>query len=206
MGLAVVQGIVATYGGHILVHSWPERGTSFDVLLPKNATDYEATASSAATVPAETPPHPRNLRVLVVDDEPVVRVFLSRVLGKNQVSVVACRNASEALEAFSSATEPFDLIVTDQHMPGMSGVELARSIRSSGSEVPILIFTGYADAVSEIEISELRIAGVLMKPLRAGELNAAVASALAHGPNRQSDPAGSQGGAGGGEENPRRQR
>jgi CheY-like chemotaxis protein len=176
MGLAVVQGIVSTYRGHILVESRVGEGTRFDILLPP-ASDSEDRGESAREVLADQ--DLRDRRILVVDDEAVVRLFLSRVLTAAKADIVLCASGAEALEAFRNARDEFSLLLTDQSMPGMSGVGLVREIRKLDTSLPVLIFSGYAGAVGERDISELRIDGVLMKPLTPDELVAAINRALA---------------------------
>ncbi len=176
MGLAVVQGIVSTYRGHILVESRVGQGTRFDILLPL-ASDSANPISSAREALVER--DLRGRRILVVDDEAVVRLFLSRVLTAAKADIVLCASGAEALEAFRSARDEFSLLLTDQAMPGMSGVDLVREIRKLDSGLPVLIFSGYLGAVGEREVSDLGISGVLMKPLTPDELVAAISRALA---------------------------
>ncbi len=108
------------------------QGTRFDILLPL-ASDSANPISSAREALVER--DLRGRRILVVDDEAVVRLFLSRVLTAAKADIVLCASGAEALEAFRSARDEFSLLLTDQAMPGMSGVDLVREIRKLGTRV-----------------------------------------------------------------------
>jgi CheY-like chemotaxis protein len=177
MGLAVVQGIVKTYGGHILVDTAPGRGSAFAILLPPTA--QPSREGLAADGVGEDALDLRGKRLLVVEDEPIVRRYLKELLCGAGADVVACADAAEALEAFRPSPRAFSLIVTDHAMPGMSGADMLREIRALNASVPVLMFSGYADVVSEEERARLRIAEVLLKPLMGEELEVAIQRALA---------------------------
>ena len=171
MGLTVVQGIVSTYGGHVLVDSVVDAGTCFEILLPPFR---RARAVDAAQVGPVSPFDLGGKRILVIDDEPIVRLYFQEVLSLANAQVTTFAGGAEALQAFARSSDAFSLVITDQTMPGISGVEIARAIRASGSDVPIFIYSGYTDAVSAQEIAELRIADVLLKPVTADELATAI--------------------------------
>jgi signal transduction histidine kinase/CheY-like chemotaxis protein len=175
MGLAVVHGIMRTYGGHVLVHTGEGRGTCFDILLPAATQLTEQRGSEPASGEAL---ELRGKRLLVVEDEALVRRYLKEFLLTANADVTACANAVEALDAFRRSPDAFNLIVTDQTMPGMSGVDMVREIRAMHSDVPVVVFSGYADVVSEAERAELLIADVLLKPVMAEELEQAITGAL----------------------------
>jgi PAS domain S-box-containing protein len=175
MGLAVVQGIVKTYGGHVLVHTESGRGTRFDVLLP---------AATQLTEPGDSAPASGEAlelsgkRLLVVEDEPLVRRYLKEFLLTANAEVTACASPVEALQVFRGSPEAFSLIVTDQTMPGMSGVDMVREIRALNGDVPVVMFSGYADVVSKEDRAELHIADVLLKPVMAEELEEVIIRAI----------------------------
>jgi PAS domain S-box-containing protein len=175
MGLAVVQGIVKTYGGHVLVDTGIGRGTRFDVLLPAATQRTEQGDSEPASGDAL---ELGGKRLLVVEDEPLVRRYLKEFLLTTNADVTACANAVEALEAFRRSPGAFSLIITDQTMPGMSGVDMVREIRALNSDVPVVIFSGYADVVGKQERIELQIADVLLKPVMAEELERVISRVL----------------------------
>jgi CheY-like chemotaxis protein len=116
--------------------------------------------------------------VLVVDDEPVNRDILSKYLSSDGHTVVTSVNAQEAMERFQA--EPFDLIVTDHAMPGMSGLQLAADMRLIRASQPIILVTGFSDPTTcaSGEMPE-HVNVVLSKPVPQSELRRAVADACA---------------------------
>jgi DNA-binding response OmpR family regulator len=111
---------------------------------------------------------------LVVDDEPLVRRFVSTVLRRQGWLV---REAADAVGALSLATEPFDLLVTDYEMPGISGLALAAQLRLRDENLPVLMVSGYPEAAGEIRHLKGRI-GFARKPFEAKELVASICSIL----------------------------
>jgi CheY-like chemotaxis protein len=93
-------------------------------------------------------------------------------------TVVACTSSTEALQAFRAAPQHFDLVITDQTMPGMSGVALAAELRRLRPDIPIILCTGFSQAVTAETACELGINAVLMKPLESRDLALAIRRVL----------------------------
>jgi CheY-like chemotaxis protein len=140
-------------------------------------TDQAGQTPSSVSAPYESLDL-QGRKLLVVEDEPLVRRYLKELLLSANAEVKACRNADEALTLFRQSPHAYSLIVTDHTMPGMSGTEMLRVMRKLNPEVPVVLFSGYADVVSELEREELNITDVLLKPLMGDELEAAIARAL----------------------------
>jgi nitrogen-specific signal transduction histidine kinase/CheY-like chemotaxis protein len=177
MGLSMVHGIVHEHGGHVLVDSTPGRGATFTVLWP--AADGPADAAAAA---AGGPQRARTRlagRVLLVDDEAAVRGFLREMLGGWGLAVTAAQDAREALRLFDAADGAFDLVITDQAMPAMTGLALTAELRRRRPRLPVLLCSGYTDDGHAAEAARCGVQQVLRKPLEAAELRAAVEAALA---------------------------
>ena len=106
--------------------------------------------------------------VLVVDDEATVRMMLSYLLSQESVKVYLASDAPTALALLQS--EPIDLVLTDYHMPGMTGLELARAIRATHATLPIALMSGLASLVAKIDLEAAGIDKVFIKPFDIFEL------------------------------------
>jgi signal transduction histidine kinase/CheY-like chemotaxis protein len=136
LGLSVVYGLVKDTGGHIRVTSEPDAGARFDIYWPL-ATPAAHTARAA---PAAHKAPPR-ARVLLVEDQAVLREGLTRWLGDQGYAVVPCESAEEALPRVGSV----DVIASDVVLPGMDGIELLDRARRAAPELPAVLFSGHLD-------------------------------------------------------------
>ncbi len=174
LGLAMVYGIVTEAGGHIRVQSAPGEGTRFDVLWPR-------TRDAIVEAPSEVP-HPGSTgeaaSILLVEDEPGVRSFASRLLTRAGYLVTAVASGEEALAHLEGRTERVDLLVTDLVMPGMHGRTLIERVNRLRPGVPVVCMTGYAGGDPDEPDLSQRVAAILDKPFRAETLMHAVARAL----------------------------
>lgn len=141
LGLSTVHGIVKQIDGYIEVHSQPGAGTSFKIYLP--SVEEAMTALRAAP--------PTRLQgsetVMVVEDEEVVRQFISNVLGKHGYRVLTAANGGEALLLCEQHREPIHLMLTDVVMPQMSGHDLAGRLALLHPEMKVLYMSGYTEDV-----------------------------------------------------------
>ncbi|WP_340314070.1 PAS domain-containing protein [Rhizorhabdus argentea] len=165
LGLSMVDGLASQLGGTMTIASRPGLGTRIDLWLP--VCDAAGTQSRIADEAA--PPAQFRGRAMVVDDEPLVRITTADMLQGMGYETEEFESAHEA-ERLLRAGRRFDLVVTDHLMPGMSGAELARSIRRHWPELPVLIVSGYADA--ETLAPDMPR---LTKPFRETELMKAIA-------------------------------
>jgi PAS domain S-box-containing protein len=141
LGLATCYGIVKQTGGHITVSSALGQGTTFEVFLPR----VDAPAPDAATpLPAAPEAEHAGARVLLVEDEAVVRGVLERALKRVGYRVVVACTGDEALDV-AAAQGPFELLITDVVMPGMSGWEVGKRLGARYPKLRILYISGYTE-------------------------------------------------------------
>ncbi len=171
MGLAVIYAIVEDLGGMVTVESKPERGSTFRVFLPRAKAEIKGEMQQIQV--------PRGAeRVLFVDDEPLLVEWGRRTLEKLGYTVTAVVNASQALTIFSANPSLFDLVITDQAMPGMSGSDLCSELLRIRNDIPIILCTGHSETVSPESAKEAGIQGFLMKPVIRQELASAARRVL----------------------------
>jgi signal transduction histidine kinase/CheY-like chemotaxis protein len=164
LGLSMVHGLASQLGGGIAIESSPGEGTAVSLWLPLSILPIEADGDN----PAALPDHDTRGRVLLVDDEAVVRMSTAGMLEDLGYEVEEVPSAEAALALLEGGTE-VDLLVTDHLMPGISGADLARRVRASWPGLPILIVSGYAEE-DGIAPDLPRLA----KPFRAAELAASL--------------------------------
>jgi PAS domain S-box-containing protein len=177
MGLAIVHGIVHDGGGHVVVDAGAGQGTTFRLLFPALAG---AAPGEAGKVRADgRSPRPQLAgRVLVVDDEAPVAEFMRELLSGWGLEVALAATGAEALDAVARAPERFDAVVTDHTMPKMTGLELARRIAALRPAPPVILCTGYADALDEAELKACGVRALVHKPFEPDALLDALRACL----------------------------
>jgi PAS domain S-box-containing protein len=174
LGLAVVHGIVKGSRGGISVTSTPGVGTTFTVFLPIVA--HPQTAEEEITE-AETPAG-RNERIMFVDDEENICLLSFTFLSQAGYRIDTFMNGADAWSAYASTPDRWDLVITDQAMPLMSGEQLARKIKAIRPAQPIILCTGYSELVNNEIVKELGISRYMQKPVTRPELLFAVNQVL----------------------------
>jgi len=166
LGLAMVQGIVKRHNGTVEIESQLGHGTTFIIHLPLKQKQLPA-------IPPEVPALARSLRVLVVDDEPLVRAIAEAWLIEDGHTVAVATNGMEALTRLK--TGKFDLMITDKSMPDLNGEQLAIAISESVPGLPIILMTGFGDLMKAADEMPPCINEILSKPLTQASLRAALA-------------------------------
>ncbi|MBI5593663.1 MAG: response regulator [Deltaproteobacteria bacterium] len=160
LGLAVVHGIVKSYGGTLNVLSVPDEGTTFHVFLPRvELTNGKIGAEENRVLPKGSE------RILFVDDEKPVIHIGKEIMEYLGYEVVATTGGTQALEIFKNQFEGFDLVITDHIMPKMTGLELAEQLLTIRPGIPIILCSGFTDCVIQERAESLGIRAFLTKPL-----------------------------------------
>ena len=178
MGLSMAHGIIHQHGGHILLESEVDRGTIIKILLPQvseNETKLQIKHDSQGIA---TGSEDAGKHILIVDDELSITIYLSELLQNYGYKVTAFNNSEDALSYFEEHHEEFDLILTDQTMPGISGLDMATKMISIANGIPVILCTGYSDQVDEKKALENSISVYMDKPIQSDELIYAIRSLL----------------------------
>lgn len=173
MGLAIVHGIVHRHGGHISVVTENRIGAEFRCYLPVADMALEP-ANQPARQLSRVDQAPR--RVAVVDDEPALTTYLHELLTGEGFDVSAFTDSTSAWNAIQQGAT-FDVVITDQTMPGLTGIELVRLVRTEGYETPVILCTGFGHDLAEELLTEIGHIRLMYKPVDAKELIDAVRQA-----------------------------
>jgi PAS domain S-box-containing protein len=176
LGLSVVHGIMESHGGTITVYSELGTGTVFHLYFPvADARIPVEHAVASRVLPV------RQSRVLFVDDEEEITAMGGEMLTRIGYDVTGFTDPMEALRTFRARPRDFDIVVTDMAMPGMSGLELARSIRGIRPGIPVILCSGLLGEEALASAHRLGLRGSVEKPYTVHELARALADALAEG-------------------------
>ena len=173
MSLATVYGVVKNHGGSIQVYSEEGQGTTFKVCLPFPPD----LAAQAADAEQRERVHGTG-RILLVDDEEVVREVAVAILREEGYQVVTASNGKEAVERYRELAEEIDLVIIDMVMPEMDGGEVFAALKQINPSVKAILSTGYGRDGKAQDIIDEGMLGFVPKPYRPQDLSEAVATAL----------------------------
>ena len=166
LGLALVQGIVHRHNGMVSLKSTEGEGTEFTVFFPAISTDCQVPQQE--DIRKVLPGGSEN--ILVVDDEVPIAQMVKKVLRQLGYNVTAFTSSVEALDCFSKDPQSFDLLITDQTMPGLVGIELIQKVLQIRPDLPSILCTGYSSQVTTDNYLNKGIRKMLMKPMESKTL------------------------------------
>ncbi len=170
LGLAVVHGILQSHGAGIKVRSKPGKGTIFIIYFPVAPSMPAHTAAGKKDADSSVAEKGSRASILFADDEQAIRNLVKTYLEKYGFRLTTCKNGKEAWKIFSANPQQWDLVVTDQNMPKMTGMDLIAKIREIRHDVPIILATGYSENISAHDFVRLDIAAMLRKPVSMNKL------------------------------------
>lgn len=172
MGLAIVHGIVMSHDGVIHIESEVGEGTTVTIDFPQ----------IRSTVPESPDPDPRVQHrgyILCVDDEPAILTILGLMLRHLGYEAVLAKSGAEALAAFRTSPDRFDLVITDHIMPEMTGIMLLHALKTIRPHLPVMVYTGFAHSLEAQQAGSFEIDAVLRKPLVRDDIDRAIRQVLA---------------------------
>jgi DNA-binding response OmpR family regulator len=165
-GLSMVYDIVHGYGGKVCVTPIPKQGITIDIYLPlidiPTPKLFETSADAQMPIGHE--------RLLIVDDETDIVEMMYLMLEKLGYRVDATTSSIDALDRFRKNPETFDMVISNQTMPQMTGMELIRRLRLSRPDIPVILCTGFNEKISEDHATQLGIGALIVKPVGITEM------------------------------------
>jgi len=168
LGLSVVHGIVTSCNGEITVESDPMKGTTFTIYFPEYDREIlkRKPQKDRLTMGKE--------HILFIDDEKEITVMAFRMLAHLGYNVITMTESLKALDEFKKQPDKFDLVITDQIMPHLTGLQLATKMRQIKPDIKIIIITGFSDSIDAEKTKELGFDGFIIKPLILKDLNTTI--------------------------------
>ena len=163
MGLSMVHGIMKGVGGHIVVESEAGKGTLFRLLF--QAGEAAKVAETSALADQENFAPVAGKCVLLVDDDAMVLDFMRQALSRQNYAVEVCTDGEQALAILEKNPEKFDLVITDQTMPKMTGINLSKKIMEMQPTLPVVLCSGYDQLIDEAQVDANGIKVYLKKPV-----------------------------------------
>ena len=173
LGLSVVLGIVKSHGGKIYVKSQPNEGSLFKIYFPLLEEEEVKKKENKIECVKGGKEH-----ILVVDDEQILTEIISAILKEFGYKTTQFNSSKEALDDFKKDPKKYDLVFTDQTMPGMVGSELAKKILEIRQDIPIILCTGYSPLITRDDALSIGIEEFIMKPITTSILSTKVREVL----------------------------
>ncbi len=168
MGLSLAHGIVSNLGGAIYLYSEPDKGSTFHVFLPKTEE------ARILSVSGEKQIEFGHERILYIDDEEFIIDMAREMISSLGYHVTIHQNSLEALALFQKHHNQFDLVITDQTMPDLTGINLAKKILEIRPDIPIILCTGFTDLIELETVQSIGIRKYIMKPYSKADISRAI--------------------------------
>lgn len=172
LGLSVVHGIIKNHDGILEVNSQIGKGSTFTIFMPVASRKPIAQTHIVGQAPLGKE------RILLVDDERNIVETVGEILVDLGYDVTPATNSYDALNTFIATPDSFDLLITDQAMPLMSGIELAESIHNIRSDIPVILCTGLSRQVVMEKIENIKIHEIISKPCSRSKIAQAIRNAI----------------------------
>ena len=155
------------------MESKPDEGSTFRFYLPIAPNNVQE-----KTIVKKKVLNGNNEHILLVDDEESVTDMLESMLERMGYNVTSISDSSQALQIFRKEPQAFDVVISDQTMPGMSGVQLTKELRNISPGIPIIICTGYSDTINREKTIKMGINGFIEKPFLQNDISIVIKQAL----------------------------
>jgi signal transduction histidine kinase/ActR/RegA family two-component response regulator len=173
LGLAMCHGIMRSHGGAVDIDSAPGCGTRIYLRFPRLSEDVAGDDDTRGEKEIEPQ---KALRILVIDDHDLSLSIIERSLQRLNHDVTACTNGADGLQCFAEGH--FDVVITDKVMPGMHGDDVARAVKASRPNIPVIMLTGFGDGVAGQDDLDGIVDEVLAKPVTITEIRQAIARVM----------------------------
>ena len=170
LGLSVVYGIINQHEGWINIYSEVGKGSIFRIYLPVVLGKSERNGYKPRKQISSKELQGKGERILIVEDEPSIRMFAGRLFTKNNYKIFEASNEKEALEIFEKENGNFDLIFTDMIMKGKTGIELVDQLMSRKPDLKVLFTSGYMDDKSQLSVIREKGFRFIQKPYDLSDL------------------------------------
>jgi signal transduction histidine kinase len=172
LGLAIAYSIIAEMKGYITVYSELGQGSVFKIFLPTVSPEQKMYANTLDHADTEDLEGIANIKrkILLVDDEPLIRVMMQRLIENLGHEVELCQNGDIGLKRILADPNAYDLVISDQMMPVMYGVEMAQRAYKVNAQLPIIIISGNTLAITQKDLENTNIVAVMNKPIQYREL------------------------------------